>query len=204
MSGSGRQRGYIFITVMIAVVMLSIGMGVLTKSWHYRTKRMKEQELLFRGRQYARAIRLFYQQHKRYPYKLEELSDVRPRVIRRLWTEPMTKSGNWGLIYLDDVMSGRLAASSGKGTGRQVGLINPTPPEPEAREPLDEDRRPLSMTAGQIVGVYSPSREEAFADFQKGKVYADWKFMGIMNQSDSLRRMRMGTSNPVLQRRTDE
>jgi len=151
------QKGYMFITVLVVVVILSISMGVLMKSWSYRTKRMKENELLFRGKQYARAIQQYYQTHRRYPYTLEELSRTKPRMIRQLWKDPMTKNGEWGLVYLSDVQSGKLVAEKARKllpTLRVEGRDEP-PSEPNLSSMnTEEHSRKLK---GQIVGVYSRS-----------------------------------------------
>lgn len=204
----GREKGYMFVSAMVVVVLMGISMAVLTKSWTYRVHRMKENELLFRGQQYSRAIRLYYQTHRRYPFKLEELMQVKPRVLRELYADPMTDDGSWGLVYLDDLQSGRTnkPATPGMPALRVVGVdgspVAPVDPpvvpenltdaQPEAEEDTGTTR------VGQIVGVYSRSRRTAFRSFQKGKVYADWKFLGIINSSDTLKRMKMGSYNPAL------
>ena len=204
------QKGYIFVSALVIVVLMGISMAVLTKSWTYQVNRMKEEELLFRGQQYARAIRSYYQTHRRYPFKLEELMDVRPRMMRRLYEDPMTESGEWGLVYLDDIQSGRSAKprATTPPALRVVGVDgSPVDAEPEETGPVNlegdeqdtaEESDAGTGKVGQIVGVYSRSRKTAFRDFQKGKVYADWKFLGIMDASDTLKRMGMGSYNPAL------
>lgn len=185
-----------FITVLVVVVILSISMSVLLKSWSYRTKRMKENELLFRGKQYARAIQKYYQIHRRYPYTLEELSRTKPRLIRQLWKDPMTKNGEWGLVYLSDVQSGKLVAEKARKllpTLRVAGR-DEISPQPESPVEMEEHSRKLK---GQVVGVYSRSKDIPFLNYQKGKMYSDWKFMGIINRGNGLRKLRMGTYNPV-------
>ncbi|NOZ13385.1 MAG: hypothetical protein GXO69_07020 [Acidobacteria bacterium] len=159
---------------------------------------MKENELLFRGEQYARAIQHYYQIHLRYPYKLKELVDSKPRMIRKLYKDPMTKSGKWGLIYLSDVQSGRLAAEKARKllpTLRVVGRDEDILPQPEQQvgETAEQNRK----IRGQIVGVYSKSKDIPFLNYQKGKMYSDWKFLGIINRGRGFRKLRMGTYTPV-------
>ncbi len=197
-----------FVSALIVVVLMGIGMAVLTKSWTYRVHRMKENELLFRGQQYSRAIRSYYQTHRRYPFKLEELMQVKPRVLRKLYEDPMTEGGSWGLVYLDDLQSGRTTKPSTQGMpalrvvgvdGNPVAPVEPpVVPENLAEAPTEAEEDSGTTRVGQIVGVYSRSRRTAFRSFQKGKVYADWKFLGIMDSSESLKRMRMGSYNPAL------
>ncbi|NOY24106.1 MAG: type II secretion system protein [Acidobacteria bacterium] len=196
MSGDFRNRkGYMFITVLVAVVILSISMAVLLKSWSYRTKRMKENELLFRGKQYARAIQHYYQIHRRYPYTLEELTRTKPRMIRQLWKEPMTKNGEWGLVFLSDVQSGRLASEKARKLLPMLRVVG-RDEIPEQPTPVATEEHSGKMK-GQIVGVYSRSKDIPFLNYQKGKMYSDWKFMGIINRGNGFRKLRMGTYNPV-------
>ncbi len=191
-----RQRGYMFITVLVVVVVLSISMAVLLKSWSYRTRRMKESELLFRGKQYARAIQQYYQIHRRYPYTLEELARAKPRLIRQLWKDPMTRSGEWGLVFLSDVQSGKLAAEKARKLLPTLRVVGRDEPPPQAVLPTDTEEY-SRKTKGQIVGVYSRSKDIPFLNYQKGKMYSDWKFMGIINRGNGFRKLRMGTYTPV-------
>jgi len=185
-----------FITVLVVVVILSISMSVLLKSWSYRTKRMKENELLFRGKQYARAIQKYYQIHRRYPFTLEELSRTKPRLIRQLWKDPMTKNGKWGLVYLSDVQSGKLLAEKARKLLPTLRVAGRDEISPQPESPVETEEHSGKLK-GQIVGVYSRSKDIPFLNYQKGKMYSDWKFMGIINRGNGLRKLRMGTYNPV-------
>ncbi len=197
MSGNpGNQKGYIFITVLVVVVILSISMGVLLKSWTYRVKRMNENELLFRGKQYARAIQRYYQTHRRYPYTLEELARTRPRMIRQGWKDPMTKNGEWGLIYLSDVQSGKMEAEKARKLLPALRVVGRDEPPSQSESPAVMEEQSQKMK-GQVVGVYSRSKDIPFLNYQKGKMYSDWKFMGIINRGNGFRKLRMGTYNPV-------
>ncbi|HEX2251775.1 MAG TPA: hypothetical protein VHQ65_00740, partial [Thermoanaerobaculia bacterium] len=50
-------------------------------AWSKMAQREKEEELIFRGLQYAEAIRVFQRKFGRYPTRLEELIEVEPRKI---------------------------------------------------------------------------------------------------------------------------
>ena len=66
--------------------------------WSTQIKREKEDELIFRGLQYAEGIRIFQQRFGRLPLRLQELIEVEPRCIRQLWKDPITDSLDWGLV----------------------------------------------------------------------------------------------------------
>jgi hypothetical protein len=61
-------------------------------------KRDREQELLFRGKQYAQAILNFQKRQGRFPLNLKELMSTKPRSARKLFKEPICNCDDWGLI----------------------------------------------------------------------------------------------------------
>lgn len=77
----------------MGVVLLKAMPSVITE-----VKRDKEAELIFRGEAIARAIRLYRAKAGNFPTKLEDLEKVKPRILRRLYKDPMTPSGEWDLV----------------------------------------------------------------------------------------------------------
>jgi len=61
-------------------------------------QRDREEELIFRGRQYAQAILNFQKRQGRFPLNLKDLMTTKPRSARRLYKEPMCDCPAWGLI----------------------------------------------------------------------------------------------------------
>lgn len=92
------QSGYTLVVLAVAVSVMSVLVAAALPHWAHAMQREKEEELIFRGWQYAEAIRIFTQRTGRYPTSLKELMEVKPRSIRRLWKDPMSEDGNWGLI----------------------------------------------------------------------------------------------------------
>jgi type II secretory pathway pseudopilin PulG len=86
---------------MLIVFMVIMGLLLLKVQPYARAEVMRdrEAELVFRGEAIARAIKLFQLRTGRYPTALEELQTVRPRIIRRIYKDPMTKDGEWRKIY---------------------------------------------------------------------------------------------------------
>lgn len=92
---------------MLVVAIMGILMTLAARVWQTTVQREKEAELLFIGDQIQAAIGQYYEQtpggEKQYPAKLEELLlDTRfpnlKRHLRKIYTDPMTGSRNWGLI----------------------------------------------------------------------------------------------------------
>src|SRR3954451_5535739 len=95
----GSEEGYNMVMLIVALTVLNILVAAMLPLMSTEIQREKEEELVFRGFQYAEAIRIFKIRFQRYPNKLEELLEVKPRCIRQLWKDPMTKDGKWGLIF---------------------------------------------------------------------------------------------------------
>lgn len=106
-----RQRGFTYLAALLAVAVIGVGLAAAGKIWSQSSQREKEQELLFVGNQYRRAITLYYERSakknipcpaKCYPEKLEDLLlDKREpgvhRYLRKLYPDPMTGKMEWGL-----------------------------------------------------------------------------------------------------------
>ncbi len=183
---NGNEKGYILTATIVMVVILSISMAMIAEKWTYVVKREKENELLFRGEQYAQAIRRFYLIHKRYPFKLEELVESYPRCIRKLYPEPFSKDKEWGIIYLSDLASGKVFK---KRNQTDISEENNSSPKPI---PVGQiySKSSQTMMTGQIVGVYSKCKDRPYKDFMKGEIYSDWKFIAPVITRDKKIKLR--------------
>jgi hypothetical protein len=98
----------VFLTAMMVVSTLTIGLWIKTE-----VKRQKEEEMIWRGKQYVRGIKLYYKKLGRYPTSLEDLT--KPQVgnihfMRQAYKDPMNKEdGAWRLLYVGP--SGQLIGS---------------------------------------------------------------------------------------------
>jgi hypothetical protein len=69
----------------------------------FESQRIKEQELVYRGEQYARAIQLFVRKNKKYPQTIDELEKGSGiRFLRRKYKDPMTGKDEWRLVHIDN------------------------------------------------------------------------------------------------------
>ncbi|MCK4759668.1 MAG: type II secretion system protein, partial [Candidatus Aminicenantes bacterium] len=85
-----RKKGYVLIILLIAIFVMSIGLLVAIPVWETQIQREKEEELIFRGKQYVEAIRLFQTKYPgSFPKSFDEL--VEEKCIRKLFPDPMTK-----------------------------------------------------------------------------------------------------------------
>ncbi len=93
------QRGFVMAMLLALITIMGIllmkGIPAITTE----VQREQEAELIFRGESIAKAIRIYAAKSGRYPNALAELGTVKPRIIRKIYTDPMTESGEWDLIY---------------------------------------------------------------------------------------------------------
>lgn len=149
----------------IAITVMTLLLSLALPRWSQEIRRDKEEELRFRGLQYAEAIRVFQARFGRFPVRLEELIEVKPRSIRKLWKDPMTDSGKWGLVF----------AGIGPG-GQNAGQAGAPPTSITLGEGGDEEDANGRVTVGPIRGVYSRSEDESIATFMGQQAYNKWLF----------------------------
>ena len=95
-----REAGYALIAMMIMATVLLISLAAVLPSVYQEAQRQKEQELIFRGNQYARAVYLFHAKMGRYPTTVKELLSTNDlRFLRQAYRDPMTRSGKWRFIH---------------------------------------------------------------------------------------------------------
>lgn len=190
-----RDAGYNLVILAMAITVMNILVASALPVWSHLIQREKEEELIFRGLQYAEAIRVFQQRFGRPPQRLEELVEVEPRSIRQLWRNPMSDDGRWGLILGNLPATGRQVGqqlnrqqSSADGRQRRARQGRPAPGQQPGTGPVprgperwpgdDSFTRSSQATAvsGPIQGVYSLEGGEAVKIFMGSDSVSDWRF----------------------------
>lgn len=188
------EAGYNLVILVVAITVLNILVAAAIPLWRTAIKREKEEELISRGFQYAEAIRVFQHRYGRMPARLDELVEVKPRCIRRLWADPITGKQDWVPIRVG--MPGAVdpnAPPNGNDEGRGGG---------QGKDPDDEngqddqnggddesaDLRPAAPPTsgtgtpdgnaglGPIRGVRSRSKAEAIKTMFGQNRYDQWQF----------------------------
>lgn len=177
-----RERGYTLLMLTFILAVLTVTISVALPYWSKQAQREQEEELIFRGLQYAEAIRVFRNRFGRLPVKLEELYEVKPRSIRQLWKDPMTENGAWTLVFEganpgggQQLPPGQAPPPPGQQPGGQQGQQQPqlfTVPEGDE----DGDGNGRIVTTGPIAGVVSKSDKEAMQIFQDKERHDEWQF----------------------------
>ena len=94
------DSGYALMVMLIAVSVMTIALLTVLPSAYQEARREREEELLFRGNQYAQAIYLFQKKFNRYPNSVKELLHTdNMSFLRKPWPDPMTPGGKWRFIH---------------------------------------------------------------------------------------------------------
>jgi len=89
--GHSAQRGYVLLTLLLIVSLMIIAAGAVVQTIAFEIKRDREEEMIHRGVQYARAIRSYYKKFGRYPTKIEDLESANnQRFLRKRYKDPIT------------------------------------------------------------------------------------------------------------------
>ncbi|HYL85905.1 MAG TPA: hypothetical protein VE263_16880 [Candidatus Angelobacter sp.] len=103
-SRSRRQEGYALLMVVFMSTALLIAAMLIAPSILTEGKREKEKDMIWRGKQYARGVKLYYRKMGRFPTSLDDLTKPKVgslRFLRQAYKDPMnTKDGSWRLIYV--------------------------------------------------------------------------------------------------------
>src|SRR5438270_3299507 len=86
-----RERGYIMLTLLLIIALMTIFAAAILPEITFEIKRDREEEMIHRGVQYSRAIRLYYKKFGRYPAKIEDLENTsQMRFLRKRYKDPLT------------------------------------------------------------------------------------------------------------------
>lgn len=170
------RGGYTLVALLVAMTVASILIAAVLPLASAQAQREREAELIFRGLQYAEGIRVFRRRFGRYPNGLRELAEVKPRSVRKLWKDPMTKDGAWGIVSIEGTPITGGGQNQGGGGGK---FTRPTPtPRPTAtpspfKSPPGAGGEPV---AGPVMGVYSRSTERGYRLWEGREAYNEWRF----------------------------
>jgi type II secretory pathway pseudopilin PulG len=97
------DSGYALLAVIFLVGVMVLAAAVAAPVILTQGKREKEEELIWRGEQHVRAIRLYYRKYGRFPKELSDLSKAKNniRFLRQPYKDVMNREdGSWRMIYV--------------------------------------------------------------------------------------------------------
>src|SRR5271165_6359184 len=103
------QRGYMMITLMLALALITIALLTALPNIKQQSQRDREEELRHRGTSYMRAIQHFYKKVGRYPSRVEELENTSNiRYLRKRYKDPVNrdaagKERDFKFLHVQDI-----------------------------------------------------------------------------------------------------
>jgi type II secretory pathway pseudopilin PulG len=165
----GSSTGYAMVALLVALSVMSILLVVAMPVWRQASQREKEAELVFRGKQYARAIELF---QRKMPGALPPNVDllVDQKYLRKKYKDPIT-GDDFLLVRQGEGTSGAQPGSPSPGstTGRQT-----TPPGGRG----GPSTQPGGVVGG-IMGVASKSTAASLLIYNGRTKYSEWQFVYV-------------------------
>lgn len=188
MNGSKPQRAQFLLVAIVLVTVISVSLATVIQPIQTTRQRQKEQELIYRGQHLAEGIRQFYFKKGRFPFDLEELVDTDPRFVRRIYQDPMTKDGEWNLVYLNpnDVEQVKDLTSIARRLiyGERTEELNSENLEQQPQG-ITRNRGVFAIKDRQITGIRSKSDTEGFTVRNDSRIYADWLFSALPDRDNT-------------------
>ena len=199
-----RESGYALLMVVFLAAALLIATAVIMPNLLTQGTREKEEELVWRGQQYARAVRLYYRKYGRFPQSLEDLTKPKNeiRFLRKAYTDPMNREdGSWRLIYVSPTgqligsVKPRALAALPAPPAAPGAAAQPAPPPgtaPQAGQPPSAAPGAPAAPAepapsgpgvegkvfgGTIIGVGSKINRPSIRLYDGGATYREWEFI---------------------------
>lgn len=120
------ERGFAYLMALFMVLAVIIASQVAAQNLLTLGRRDRENDLIWRGNQYTRAIRLYYRKAGHYPQNLEDLEKGLPDLhfLRFAATkDPMSETdGEWRMIYVN--AAGQIIGSVRYASLQQMALMD--------------------------------------------------------------------------------
>ncbi len=167
-AGQRRERpgesGYAFLMVMGMVVIMAILSQAALQNYLTQGRRAREDEMIWRGNQYVRAIRLYYGKTGHYPQSIDDLkSGVADLHFLRYaaYKDPINKNedGAWRFIYVNQ--AGQLLCSARYANLQQMALMDLNGGNIPVGATLGSIGVPVSSMASNPTGTGSSSNSSA-------------------------------------------
>ncbi|WP_239493374.1 type II secretion system protein [Luteitalea sp. TBR-22] len=187
-------RGYAMAVLLVALAVMLTLMTMAMPVWKQQAKREKEEELLFRLKQYAHALALYQRRLPgASPANLDDL--VKERYLRKKYKDPMTGK-DFAILRVGQVspgmtatlpVGGRPGAPAPQGSGTSMGRPAGGSPSPTAPgttfggtssapgQVLQPGMGGASGAVGGIRGVVSTSKETSLRAWKGRTQYDQWE-----------------------------
>ena len=201
-----KQQGYTLAGALALIAIMSILMALSLPIWSRVKLRDNEEELIFRGKEYVEAIARYHARFHSFPADLETL--YKQKFIRKLYKDPMTKTGEWKVLHPDSLVQtgaagqinqpgqqkeenepGQIPGSFGKDQAKTE-KENPEDSEAKSKDVAEEE--PETESTGPVVGVVSRSGKTSIRIYNNQNKYNKWVFVFTPQQQEQAKPLQDG------------
>ena len=168
------EEGYALLWVIFMLAVFTIAIGVAAPKVKQDIQRDRDIETINRGKQYIRAIQMYYAKFKHYPPNLDALVQTdNIRFLRKKYADPTTGKDEWNLILFGQANTSTATNLLGQpptGSGSTVAGIGSG-----------------SQTFGGagIIGVSPNSPKQSILVYKEKSHYNEWEFVYLVFGSNS-------------------
>jgi type II secretory pathway pseudopilin PulG len=191
-TAASSDSGYAMVALLIGISIMAVALSVALPTWSAMAKREREEELIFRGQQYARAISLYQRKFANaFPPNFDLL--VEQRFLRKKYKDPMTPKGEFQPVYVGQIQAGPMVQTPPTGSqppGQQLpGQQAPQQGQRGAQRPTPQPQGGLGLAPGAaragvagaagagLIGVVSKSEATSIRLFNNRNKYNEWVFV---------------------------
>ncbi|MGE3886321.1 MAG: hypothetical protein AB7H81_07810 [Vicinamibacterales bacterium] len=176
------ERGYAMAALLVGLSVMAVMMSAALPVWTHFAQREKEEELIWRGEQYRRAIMLFQRRYANtFPPSVDVL--VEQRFLRKKYKDPITNDDFQIIPVGGAVPGGRpgMPTPGGAGPANTPGGVGGFgAPQPGAAMPgaaPSSSFGQATQPAMGIQGVTSKSKEQSIKLYNGMDRYNQWAFV---------------------------
>jgi type II secretory pathway pseudopilin PulG len=162
--------------LLVALAVMAVLMSVALPVWRHDAQREKEEELIFRGQQYVRAIRLFNTKTNALPVRVDDL--VQQRFLRKRYKDPITNQ-DFEWISAANPNPGGVQGSTLPGGRGTPTTMSGGPPASTGKLGANSGTNSGfgDSVPGGMLGVRSKSKDESIRLFLNRNHYNEWMFI---------------------------
>lgn len=170
--------------LLVAMSVMAVMMTVAMPVWRQAAQREREEELVFRGKQYAHAIGLFQRKYANaYPPNFDVL--VTEKFLRKKFKDPITQDDFAPILVGQQGAGGQQPQNTGRGGASQPPGSTPgAAPQigsgPGVGRGIAGPGGPGGgTTGGGIMGVTSKSKDKSIRLYNGRSHYNEWQFVYV-------------------------
>lgn len=177
------QSGYAMAALLVGISVMSVLMSMALPVWSHMMKREKEEELIWRGNQYVRAIRLFTMKYANtFPPTVDVLVDQ--KFLRKKYKDPITNDDFQlippGMMAMPGLQPGPSAPGDRRApvAPQRSGATGGAPSRSTMSTPTQAVTPGGTMNLG-IGGVVSKSKDASIKIYNGRQKYNEWQFVYV-------------------------